>query len=153
MGHTNAVYNRAGATYPIFVYGTLKAGGCNYARYLAGKTLHEQPATLAGAALYTAGPYPYLVRLPELVAPSEDVQGTLMTIKPAVYVAVLRHVDQLESYVSHDPANEYERIVGTVQTATGPVDAWMYVAGARVLAAIRRQSASFWRVKGSVWVV
>lgn len=135
--------------YPLFVYGTLKHGESNYPRYLAGHTTHEQPATLFSAALYTEGRYPYLVIDAGLVASTEQVSGTLMTIRHDRYAEVMRHIDSLEAYTPGDPENWYERVIQTIHTAAGPVQAWTYVAGKRVLADIH--AGRFTKIPGGLW--
>jgi gamma-glutamylcyclotransferase (GGCT)/AIG2-like uncharacterized protein YtfP len=134
---------------PLFVYGTLKHGEYNYPPYLAGRTTHELPATILGAVLYTDGTYPFLVVGAGLTQPSDRVCGMLMHIHPLLYDEVLRRVDGLEEYVAGAPDNWYERTVQTVQTDKGPVEAWAYVAGAQVLAAIGQ--GHFARMTGGVW--
>ncbi|MFV9504326.1 MAG: gamma-glutamylcyclotransferase family protein [Oscillochloridaceae bacterium umkhey_bin13] len=122
---------------PFFVYGTLKRGEPNYVRYLTGQTASEQAASLPGAALFTAGPYPFLVREPDLVAPTAVVVGELVSLRLAVYQLVLADLDRLEGYVPGGSHNLYERLITTVTTADGPREAWVYVAGAATLAQIR----------------
>jgi gamma-glutamylcyclotransferase (GGCT)/AIG2-like uncharacterized protein YtfP len=134
---------------PFFFYGTLKPGEGNYAPFLGGRTLREQPATISGAALFTEGPYPYLVIGEGLAAPADVVQGYAITIQPAAYAEVLQQVDQLEDYIPGDPQSEYMRIVYPVQTEAGPLDVWVYVAGARVLAAIR--AGQMRRIASGIW--
>jgi gamma-glutamylcyclotransferase (GGCT)/AIG2-like uncharacterized protein YtfP len=135
---------------PFFVYGTLKRGESNYAPFLAGRTTSEQPATLPGAALYSEGAYPYMVVAADLVEPSDDsVQGMVMTVDAAEYASLLPQIDMLEDYIPGDPLNEYERVVCTVQTPAGPLEAWAYVAAPRVLEAIRR--GGFRKLAGGVW--
>jgi gamma-glutamylcyclotransferase (GGCT)/AIG2-like uncharacterized protein YtfP len=72
-----------------------------------------------------------------------------MTIRPDAYDGVLQQVDMLEDYIPGDPHNEYERIIYPVQTADGPREAWVYVAAARVLAAIR--AGQMRRIASGVW--
>lgn len=134
---------------PLFVYGTLKPGGSNYPRYLAGRTVAEQPASLAGAALYTEGAYPYLVINAGLASRTERVNGVLVTIRPHVYAKTLALIDDLEDYRPDNPWNEYERITQRVQTATGQAEAWVYVAGPSVLPAIRVGRLT--KVPGGTW--
>jgi len=134
---------------PFFVYGTLKRGEPNYARYLAGHTVSETPATLPAAALYTAGPYPFLVQTPELVAPGELVHGTLVTVRPSEYAAVVAHLDDLEGYRPGAEGNLYERIVVTIQTAAGPQTAYVYIAGAETEQEIR--AGVLRKVEGGNW--
>jgi gamma-glutamylcyclotransferase (GGCT)/AIG2-like uncharacterized protein YtfP len=134
---------------PLFVYGTLKRGESNYPSFLAGRTRNEQPATLAGAALFSEGAYPYLVVSSDLVAASDSVSGTVMHIQPEHYPTVLQQIDRLEDYIPGDPASEYERIQCQVQTPSGSVIAWTYTAGARALALVRAHVMH--RLPAGVW--
>lgn len=134
---------------PFFVYGTLKRGEPNYARHLAGHTARETPATLPAAALYTAGPYPFLVLTPDLVAPGEIVHGTLMTIRSDVYTAVVAYLDDLEGYRPDAEHNLYERVIVHVETATGPQTAYVYIAGAATERDIR--AGSLRHIVGGNW--
>ena len=56
---------------PFFVYGTLRPGGPNYARYLGGSTRTEEPAILRQAMLVTDGIYPYLIIGRDLAGPDD----------------------------------------------------------------------------------
>lgn len=123
---------------PFFVYGTLKRGQSNYARLLAGYTLHEERAWLPAAALYTAGPYPFLVQAADLVPAGATVFGELIEVQPDHYQRLLQLLDGLEDYVPGRVGNLYERIVVMVQTADGTREAWLYIAGKAAEAAIRR---------------
>lgn len=134
---------------PFFVYGTLKRGQSNYARLLAGQTVSETPAWLPGAAIYTAGPYPFLVRAVDLVPPGSTVFGELMEVAPAQYQTVLALLDKLEDFVPGRAGNLYERVVITVQTANGPCEAWVYVAGSGAEEAIRQGRLRL--IAGGVW--
>jgi gamma-glutamylcyclotransferase (GGCT)/AIG2-like uncharacterized protein YtfP len=122
---------------PFFVYGTLKPGEPNYARLLAGRTAAEEPASLAGAALYTPGLYPFLVTEPDLAGPDDRVHGALISVPDEAYAATQAQLDQLEGYVEGGDSNHYERVLVTVQAADGPRQAWVYVVGAAGLAQIR----------------
>jgi gamma-glutamylcyclotransferase (GGCT)/AIG2-like uncharacterized protein YtfP len=123
---------------PFFVYGTLKRGQTNYARFLAGHTVSETRAWLSAAALYTAGPYPFLVRAADLVPQNATVFGELIDVHPARYQHILALLDELEDYVPGRADNLYERVELPVQTVDGTRSAWVYVAGAAVESAIRR---------------
>ncbi|WP_238613480.1 gamma-glutamylcyclotransferase family protein [Candidatus Oscillochloris fontis] len=136
--------------YPFFVYGTLKPGEPNYTRLLAGRIVGEESATLAGAALYTAGPFPFMVREPDLVVPGDRVFGALITVAAEQYATMMVDLDQLEAYTEGGRANMYERILLPVETTTGPRTAWVYLAGREALAQIRagqmrRISEGEWR--------
>jgi gamma-glutamylcyclotransferase (GGCT)/AIG2-like uncharacterized protein YtfP len=134
---------------PFFVYGTLKRGEPNYARYLAGHTIAEVPATLPAAALYTTGPYPFLVQTPDLIKADDTAHGTLITIRPAEYATVVGQLDDLEGYRPGAESNLYERIVITVQTASGPQEAYVYIAGATTEQEIR--AGLLYKVAGGNW--
>ncbi len=122
---------------PLFVYGTLKPGGLNYRAYLSGRTLAECPACIDEAALYNLGYCPGLVIGSGLARSVEQVQGMLITIRPELYGQTLRHVDSLEEYAPGNPWNWYERIIHPVRTHNATVEAWVYVAGSRVLNQVR----------------
>lgn len=108
---------------PVFVYGTLRPGQKNYARFLAGRTTEELPATVPGH-LYIAeeGGYPFL-------QPGEGwVIGTLMVLAPDQYVTTLKQLDHLENY---DPENEatslyLRRRTKAILTDDSRAPAWVY---------------------------
>lgn len=136
--------------YPLFVYGTLRPGNNNYPHYLAGRTQHEEHATIHSAALYTEGVYPYLTVEPELVRPDDRVLGSLIYVRPDVYEAVLHDVDQLEDYVvGRRRGNLYERVVRQVEAASGMVTAYVYVASAETVTRIRE--GHMMRVNSEEW--
>lgn len=134
---------------PFFVYGTLKPGGSNYGRYLAGRTAAELPASLAGAALFSPGPYPFLTLEADLVLPGDVAQGVLITLASGQYAGSLPLLDQLEGYVPGAGDNLYERVALDVSTAAGLRRAWVYVAAAKALRLIR--AGRMRRVQGGVW--
>lgn len=135
---------------PFFVYGTLKPGGLNYARYLAGLTVEELPASLPGAALFSPGPFPFLTTEPDLLLPGDVAGGTLITVAPSHYSATLPALDRLEGFTPGGTRNLYERLALDVATAQGPRRAWVYVAGERALRLIR--AGRMRRVDGGVWL-
>ena len=134
---------------PLFVYGTLKPGGANYAAYLANRTVQEGPATLQPAALFTDGQYPYLVLDPTLIDPLDQVHGMLVVLHPEHYDETLRRIDWLEDYKPASPWSLYERVSQHVATAEGQIEAWTYVAGPRIVAGI--QAGRLRQVDGGVW--
>jgi gamma-glutamylcyclotransferase (GGCT)/AIG2-like uncharacterized protein YtfP len=136
---------------PFFVYGTLKPGGSNYARYLAGRTAQEVPACLAGAALFSPGPFPFLTQEPDLLLPGDRVEGTLVGVLPAQYAAALSLLDKLEGYRPGASDNLYERCVTQVESADGPRRAWVYVAAPKALRLIR--AGRMRRILGGVWTL
>lgn len=124
---------------PFFVYGTLKRGEPNYQRLLHDRTLAEEPATMMPAALYTAGPYPFLALAADLVPSAQStVYGQLMTIHPTLYERTLAELDDLEEYIPGDPHSMYLRSELDVQVGLQIRRAWLYCAGPLVEASIRQ---------------
>ncbi len=119
---------------PFFVYGTLRPGEDNHLRFLAGRTTAAEPASWAGAVLYEGPGYPYAIE------GDGTVRGDLVTpdsADPEAYPRLLALLDRLEDYVPGDPHNDYERVAVAVETAAGPVRAWVYVAAPAVAARLR----------------
>ena len=134
---------------PFFVYGTLKPGHTNYAAYLGGRTTREEAAILREAALITDELYPYLMVDPDIVSADDQVRGILVTVEPEHYIETLHRLDWLEDYKPMSALSLYLRISRVVETASGPVDAWIYVAGPQVLANVR--SGRLRRIAGGMW--
>jgi len=111
------------ATYPFFVYGTLRPGCHNYDRYLAESSIDERRATLAGAEMFVGPGFPYV-----RVSGTGTVTGDLVWVDD--YRRVLDRVDRLEGYRGEEGPNLYDRALVQVETETGePVTAWVYYAG------------------------
>lgn len=104
---------------PVFVYGTLRTGQGNYNWALAGRTLHETPATLSGARMYDNNRgFPFVTTLD--ADPTDTVTGDLMVLDPDGYRDVMRDLDGLEGYFGPGSAmNMYDRVTVTVTTADG----------------------------------
>lgn len=118
---------------PVFVYGTLRTGQGNYAWALAGRTTHEQTATLPNAIMFDNGGFPFVVDYDPDNANFTDgeftVSGDLMWIDPAYYDEVMVNLDRLEGYTPGSRWNMYDRKVVTVTTADGQqITANTYVA-------------------------
>jgi gamma-glutamylcyclotransferase (GGCT)/AIG2-like uncharacterized protein YtfP len=136
--HSTRQQSSAPMQYPFFVYGTLRPGEANYGRYLAGRTTAEEPASLPGAALYSPGPYPFLVVAADLARLDEQVYGEVIDVEPRSYAAVLHTLDDLEGYAPNVRNNLYERILMSVHLASGVRrQAWIYLAGERAIGLIR----------------
>ncbi|MFE9054465.1 gamma-glutamylcyclotransferase family protein [Streptomyces mutabilis] len=137
---------------PFFVYGTLRPGAPNHARFLEGRTRSEEPARLTGATLYPGPGYPYAVECPGGV-----VTGDLVTARPEAYAGLLATLDRLEEYTPGDPRNLYDRVArNVVRAADGaPVRAWVYVAAPAVAARLRARATPIaggeWRIAGGEW--
>ncbi|MEU3661740.1 gamma-glutamylcyclotransferase family protein [Streptomyces sp. NPDC032940] len=132
---------------PFFVYGTLRPGGPNHARFLTGRTRAEEPARLTGAVLYAGPGYPYAVE-----APDGTVRGDLVTPRPEAYDDLLAALDRLEEYTPGDPRNLYDRVARHVvpDAAGTPVRAWVYVAAPPVAARLRARGTAIG--SGDWWV-
>ncbi len=111
------------ASYPFFVYGTLRPGENNYQRLLADVSSLERRATLAGASMYAGPGFPYVARGGVGV-----VTGDLIWVND--YDQTLRRLDQLEGFRGPEADNHYDRALAEVVTDSGePVAAWVYFAG------------------------
>jgi gamma-glutamylcyclotransferase (GGCT)/AIG2-like uncharacterized protein YtfP len=86
----------------VFVYGTLKPGEVNYARYCQGKVLAAQEAIVRGRL------YQLPVGYPALTAGYGVIYGFLLTFADG---KILAQLDELEGYYPHRPPeqNEYMR--------------------------------------------
>lgn len=121
---------------PFFVYGTLRPGGRNHGRHLAGRCTAVRAAVLDGAALHHGPGYPYAVP-----ADGRQVRGEVVTVHAALYARVLADLDRLEDCTA-DGDGEYVRERLAVQLADGSAaDAWVYFAGPRIAAALRAAPA------------
>ena len=119
---------------PVFVYGTLRPGEPNWARLLAGRTERVVAGRFFGAVLLDCGHYPAAVERPGAEV-GVVVVGDVVWIRPAEWSVVLTALDHLEGYAADDPERLYDRVVRPVETADGPVDCWVYLAGGRIAAA------------------
>ncbi|WP_367323215.1 gamma-glutamylcyclotransferase family protein [Streptomyces sp. HUAS ZL42] len=119
---------------PFFVYGTLRPGEINHARFLHGRTRSAEPGRLRGAVLYDGPGYPYAVEDPGGV-----VYGDLVTALPEGYARLLTELDRLEEYAPGDPRSLYERVQRDVvrETDGAAVPAWVYVAAPPVATELR----------------
>lgn len=108
-------------TLPFFVYGTLRTGFGNHRTFPAGSITQVRPAHVMGAKMYAQG-IPFVV----IDGSSTLVHGEVIDVAPASYDAALRALDRLEGYRGPQADNLYNRVEVTVQTADGPVQAYMY---------------------------
>jgi gamma-glutamylcyclotransferase (GGCT)/AIG2-like uncharacterized protein YtfP len=123
--------------YPVFVYGTLRPGQPNWGQLLAAAAERVVAGLLAGAVLLDCGHYPAAVERPG----GGRVVGEVVWIRPDACVATLAGLDHLEGYDPADSGRLYDRVVRSVDTADGPVDCWVYLAG-RMLAGSARPVVS-----------
>lgn len=84
---------------PLFVYGTLRPGELNYRHLLAGCTVRETPARITGR-LYQVRDEDY----PYVIEGTGVVLGEIIEIRPDLYNATLRTIDDLEDYWPEDEA-------------------------------------------------
>ena len=102
----------------VFVYGTLRRGGCNHVRMEGARWLGT--GTVRGR-LYSLGWYPGLV----LDSHAGEVHGDVFEVTAASHLADL---DTYEGCHADQPGpHEYQRVTARVAMAHGPVDAWMWV--------------------------
>jgi gamma-glutamylcyclotransferase (GGCT)/AIG2-like uncharacterized protein YtfP len=107
------------------VYGTLRPGEPNWDRLLAGRADQVVTGHLAGVVLLDCGHFPAALERPG----AGGAFGDVVWIRPAAWSAVLVALDHLEGYDPADPNRLYDRVVRSVETAHGPVDCWVYLAG------------------------
>jgi gamma-glutamylcyclotransferase (GGCT)/AIG2-like uncharacterized protein YtfP len=86
----------------VFVYGTLKPGQANYARYCGDRILHSLPAQVRGKVFHLSLGYP------GMTSGDTWVRGYLLQFADEYALADL---DQLEDYQPQRPEaqNEYQR--------------------------------------------
>ncbi|MEU3302332.1 gamma-glutamylcyclotransferase family protein [Streptomyces sp. NPDC006678] len=131
-GHGHARGHREAL--PFFVYGTLRPGEHNHDLFLRGRTTAEEPARLRGALLYDGPGYPYAVDGDGVVT------GELVTAAPGHHGELTAVLDHLEEYFGPgDPRNLYVRVERDVDTASGAVTAWVYVAAEHVARELREK--------------
>lgn len=130
---------------PVFVYGTLRPCEGNHGWALAGKTVAEVPATVAGLALYDGPGFPYAISTGN---PEDQVHGDLITIRDDLYDEVLARLDGLEGY---RPGGRglYDRIAVTAVSGTDAVQAWTYVVPPRRLPTVLARHA---RIRSGDWL-
>lgn len=109
---------------PFFVYGTLRNGEGNYYGRLVGRTTREALGSVNGfLMLGRRSAFPFAL-------PASDdytITGEVMWIEPELYDDVMKSMDDLEGYAPGREWNMYNRKIATVDTANGPVKAWIYV--------------------------
>ncbi|MFD4372112.1 divalent cation tolerance protein CutA [Streptomyces sp. NPDC058486] len=104
---------------PFFVYGTLRPGGYNHDRFLAGRIGDEADAVLPGAVLRDGPGYPFVVP-----AEGSEVVGTLLTPSSGDYGDLFGLLDRLELPVGYERA-----AMDVVRTGDGVrLSAWVYLA-------------------------
>lgn len=109
---------------PLFVFGTLRRG-CENHHYLAQHYDDCQPAVLPGFRRAVAA-HGYPAAIP---CTGEQVDGELFILRAERYAETLAACDRLEDLPPGELVGEfYQRAEVTVQTATGPVRAWAYIA-------------------------
>ncbi len=124
----------------IFVYGTLKPGGSNYA--LAQGVTCTAPAYLEGYDLLHFEPERY----PAIVPGTGRVYGVVLTFENIG--AALPVLDALEGLALSPP--EYARVLVTVQPSGDTVWTYVYVNRARLAAAgVTRVAEGDWLIPSS----
>lgn len=106
---------------PFAVYGTLRPGGRFADRWSNGLGQHVNRGHVLGYRLTTNNAYPYAI-------PDENHLTVVDVIAhmPGKWEDLLRSFDSLEGYPTH-----YDRVVVTVATQYGDVQAWLYTPASR----------------------
>jgi gamma-glutamylcyclotransferase (GGCT)/AIG2-like uncharacterized protein YtfP len=102
---------------PMFVYGTLRKGE-SAEDVIARDVLRRVPAKARARLLQINAPYPAAFFGPD---EQDLLPGELVYLKAHTYDAVLDRVDEYENVPFL-----FRRIVVTVETERGPVEAWAY---------------------------
>lgn len=126
----------------MFVYGTLRVGQPNWGRLLASAAERVVSGRLAGVVLLDCGHYPAAVQR----AGGDGVTGDVVWVRAQAWPAVLAGLDHLEGYDARDPEPLFDRVVRSVDTAEGPVECWVYLAGRGLADAVQAL------VSGGDWV-
>ena len=90
------------AKLPIFVYGTLRSGQCNYLAYLAHTVHRKFPARAHNHSMFA-------LDVPVVIDGPGTVTGELMIIRAAEYAPVIAALDRLEG-CAPDGSGLYERV-------------------------------------------
>src|SRR5260221_13685667 len=121
---------------PIFVYGTLRPGQENYARFVLGKTAREVAAMLPDHAMFVLDGYPCITE----DTGAGDVIGDTLILLPELFPAVLTALDRLEGYTPGNASSPYRAVRRRVRTGEGDGGepprtslAWGYVRGGPAL--------------------
>ena len=105
---------------PLFVYGTLRVGRSNH-HYLAGRFERSLAAVLPGFA-WTQTFEPLMIGRQA----GGQVDGELYFFPAASYRDTLQRCDDLEELTPGTTLGLYRRLAVTVDTAEGPIRAWVY---------------------------
>lgn len=121
----------------VFVYGTLRRDQHNH-QVIEWAALDIRPAVLNGYAMYGGG-------VPHIV-PNDDyrVIGEVVTLEESCYAEAMFHLDALEGFRSHRPADSlYVRraVEVRVMESDEQVRAWAYVGGTIARGTAYRNSA------------
>ncbi|MDB5288154.1 MAG: hypothetical protein JWR05_3103 [Mucilaginibacter sp.] len=106
-------------THLIFVYGTLLQPGNGLAQYLISNSTYLNAGYIKGT-LYDIGEYPGLV----INEKSGLVHGSIYEINDQT----LKQIDDYEGYgIDQEEPNLYIRMMISVQTTEGIIEAWVYL--------------------------
>jgi gamma-glutamylcyclotransferase (GGCT)/AIG2-like uncharacterized protein YtfP len=115
----------------FFVYGTLRPGESRWPAIYQALASDPIPAYLESSAMFNMGSYPAIVIDPKYKG--SKVIGDLVEIQPGILPSIIRYLDSIEGYypIDHD-SSLYIRELQNVITDNGPVNAWVYCAGAYI---------------------
>ncbi|MDM5317473.1 gamma-glutamylcyclotransferase family protein [Fictibacillus sp. b24] len=105
------------AKHLVFVYGTLRKGGSN--DHFLNKAVYIEEKCFAEGQLYDTGfGYPALV-----VESGKWVTGELYKVTSDD----LKRLDRLEDFEENGTNNLYDRIIATIRTTVGEIEALLYI--------------------------
>lgn len=118
---------------PFFVYGSLLTGLHNWEAYI--KPFQH---TVVEGAVSNADMFAYKDHFPYVTAGVGQVHGEVVQVAAEDFYILLALLDGLEGYSGPNAANNhYIRNEVTVQTADGPVEAYMYFAAPETAITVR----------------
>ena len=92
----------------LFVYGSLREGFFNYDKYLSGKVVEKNDASLDNMRLYHM---PYK-GYPAITHGNDTILGEIMVINEEEYDETVRAMDEMEGFISeNNPENEYHKVI------------------------------------------
>ena len=118
--------------YPVFVYGTLRAGGSNH-RIIQPHIHSAYTATLAGVDMYSLG------RFPAITDGKGTVTGEMFAIRSGNYVRAIQDLDSLEGVDSGLYARELRTVF---DDENRPWLAWVYMGEEAIRRARKNQILS-----------
>jgi gamma-glutamylcyclotransferase (GGCT)/AIG2-like uncharacterized protein YtfP len=120
----------------VFVYGSLRRHEGNH-RVLGNSEKTAMQASARGRLYDTGDGFPAMALIGE-----GRVYGELYSVTPHI----LKRLDTFEGYYGAGPNNHYERVVQTITTDTGEMDAYVYIYSVHKVASLTRIEFGDWTV-------